>query len=52
MMTDQEKIALQMLSTCRDLISINMQDQHLMIGNALDFADYFLSISRADEVKK
>jgi len=52
MLTDQEKIAIKMLSTCRDLISVNMEDQTLMIGNALDFADYFIALSRPDEESK
>ena len=51
MLTDQEIIAMQMLSQRPDLISVNMECQSEMIGNALDFADYFLALSRPDEEK-
>ena len=52
MLTDQETIAMQMLSQRPDLISVGMENQSEMIGNALDFADYFLALSRQDEENK
>ena len=52
MLTDQEQIAVNMLSQRPDLISVNMEDQAEMIGNALDFADYFLALSRPDKEDK
>ncbi len=52
MLTDQEIIAMQMLSQKTDLISVGMENQAELIGNALDFADYFLALSRPDYCDK
>lgn len=52
MLTDQEIIAMQMLSQRPDLISVGMEHQGEFIGNALDFADYFLSLSRDEKGKE
>lgn len=48
-LTDQEIIAIEMLKGKSDLISVDMDKQTELIGNALDFADYFLALSRPDD---
>ena len=45
-LTDQETISMMMLNNHSGLIAFNMEDQGELIGNALDFADYFLALSR------
>jgi len=52
MLTDQEKIALKMLEGFPDLISCDMDKQSELIGNALDFADYFIALSRPEDKLK
>lgn len=48
-LTDREEIAMRILTSHKDLITVNMDHQREFIENALDFADYFLDISRGNE---